>query len=212
MAFTEVLKRKFTDQQIQEAQENKLREVAISTRAALKFAAFEANPTAVKSAFRVKKDTHRGPITITVNPESPTQAAWVQNDTTTDYIETKAYKLAIGADGEMTATTQTLKRIMNEVPIRQPLTLRIGPIYYATSPYASVDIHAFDKLERGLHNFTREPMPFIPSIEFLDGFRRDILRDPVHKVLPAKPLVISEDQNSHQVIKFPLQSSLERVG
>lgn len=212
MAFTETFRRRLADDKLQEAEEKKLREAAVSTRSALRFAAYEANPEAVKSAFRVKKDTHRGPVTITVNPDYPTQATWVQKDVTTDYIETNAYRLAISVDGEMTATAQIIKRIMNEVPIKQPFTLRVGPIYYATSPYASVDTYAFDRLEKGLHSFTREPQPFTPTIEFLDSLRRDLLRDPVHRATPAKPVTISGDAAQHQIINFPKQTSLERVG
>lgn len=210
MAF-ETLKRKLTDQQLKEAEDKRLRDAAIATRSALRFAAYEANPRAVKSAFRVEKTTPRGLVTITVNPENPVIASWIQKDISRDYIETKRYKLSIGVDGEMTASTQTHKRIMNEVPISQPLVVRFGPIYYATREYPSVDTHAFDKLEKGLHNFSHEPQSFTPSVGFLDGLRRDILRDPIHRVVPAKPVVISGDLTPHQVIAFP-HTPLSRVG
>lgn len=211
MAFTETLKRKLTDQQLLEAEEIRVKKVAISTRSALKFVAYEANPAAVKSAFRVEKATARGPVTITVNPDNPVTASWIQRDISTDYIETKRYKLAIGIDGEMTASVQTRKRIMNEVPIRQPLVVRIGQIYYASSLYASVDTYAFDKLEKGLKDYSLEPQTFQPSIDFLDAFRRDILIDPVQRVEPAKPVATSGDLTQHQVIKFPHAPFL-RVG
>lgn len=207
MAFTELLKRKLEDPIAKEKKEQLLRESAVSARSALRFVAYEANSNDPTGRLRAEKDTPRGVIHVQIDPENPSTATWVQRETTTDYFSTVKYRVEIGASGDFTATRQVVRKVMNVVPLSEPISLRIGPVVVGIGyQYATTNTQEYDKLEKGLHQIDRSPKPFAPTVEFFDGLRKDLLYGPT-----AVNANISVSQ-IHQVIEFPRRASLTRTG
>lgn len=183
----------------------KIRQSAIGTRAALNFLAYEANPSAIGSAFRIKKDTPRGAVSIQVNPVQETQAEWTQTEVTRESITKKAYFLGIDENGNMNATATILERRMNEPPLRHPISIKIGPgVLYIGGKYPSWDRYEFDRIEKRLARFDSLPQVIQPNVEFLDGLRRDLLRSQAPDAYSASPVAISGSLQAGEVIDFPI--------
>lgn len=209
MAFTELLKNTLEDSRQKEVQEKKLREAAISARSAFRFVAYEANPNDQAGKLRVEKDTPRGLIHIQVDPENPATATWVQRETTTDYFSTVKYSVSIGTSGDFTTTRQVIRKSMNDVPLNEPISFRIGPLVVGIGyQYASTNIKEFDRLEKGLHEVDRSPQPFVPTVEFFDDLRKELLHGPTTKTSES----MSSEAQQHTVIDFHARASLARTG
>ncbi len=207
MAFTELLKRKLEDPIAKEKQEQLLRESAVSARSALRFVAYEANSSNPTGRLRAEKDTPRGVIHVQIDPENPSTATWVQRETTTDYFSTVKYRVEIGASGDFTATRQVVRKVMNGVPLSDPISFRIGPLVVGIGyQYATTNTQEYDRLEKGLHELDKTPKPFVPTVEFFDELRKDLL----HGSAAVKTNVSAPQ--IHQVIEFPRHNSLTRTG
>ena len=208
MAFTELLKRKLEDPIAKEKQEQLLREAAASARSALRFVAYEANSNDPAGRLRAEKDSPRGMIRVQIDPENPATATWVQRETTTDYFSTVKYRVSIGASGDFTATRQVIRKSMNVVPLSEPISFRIGPVVVGIGyQYATTNTQEYDRLEKGLHDIDRLPKPFVPTVEFFDGLKKDLL----HSTTTVKPNSPTPTQ-AHRIIEFPRRTSLTRTG
>lgn len=209
MALAELFKNALEDSQQKEVQEKKLREAAISARSALRFVAYEANPSDPTGKLMAEKDTPRGLIHVQVDPDNPATATWVQRETTTDYFSTVKYRVSIGATGDFTATKQVIRRSMNVVPLNEPISFKIGPVVIGIGyQYASTDIKEYDRLEKGLREVDRSPQPFVPSVDFFDSLRNELMRGPIANSSEA----ISPAAQQHTLIDFHARTSLARTG